>query len=72
MVPMATTTWNTTSAVMEASLNIRHTDANGEVEMYTTDPPIKLIKTFGYVDGKWTNDGLRELQIGWNTYEKAK
>ena len=58
--------------VMEASLNIRHTDANGEVEMYTTDPPIKLIKTFGYVDGKWTNDGLRELQIGWNTYEKAK
>ncbi len=58
--------------VMEASLNIRCTDANGEVEMYTTDPPIKLIKSSGYVDGKWTKDGLRELQIGWNTYNKAK
>jgi hypothetical protein len=58
--------------VMEASLNIRCTDENGEVEEYTTDPPIKLIKTSGYVDGKWTSDGLRELQIGWNTYTKAK
>lgn len=58
--------------VMEASLNIRCTDENGEVEEYTTDPPIKLIKTSGYVDGKWTNDGLRELQVGWNTYTKAK
>ena len=60
------------NVVMEASINIRYPDTDGSMYAYTTDPPIKLIKSSGYVDGKWTSDGLRELQIGWNTYTKAK
>ena len=58
--------------VMEASLNIRYPDTDGSMYSYTTDPPIKLVKQAGYVDGKWTQDAYRELQIGWNTYKKAK
>ena len=58
--------------VMEASLNIRYTDTDGSSNAYTTDPPVKLVKSSGYVDGVWKQDAYRELQIGWNTYKKAK
>jgi hypothetical protein len=58
--------------VMEASLNIRYTNSDGSTNAYTTDPPVKLVKSSGYVDGVWKQDAYRELQIGWNTYKKAK
>jgi hypothetical protein len=60
------------NVVMEASLNIRYTNSDGSTNAYTTDPPVKLVKSSGYVDGVWKQDAYRELQIGWNTYKKAK
>ena len=58
--------------VMEASLNIRYTNDDGSIYAYTTDPPVKLVKSSGYVDGKWTEGAYRKLQIGWNQYTKAE
>ena len=53
--------------VMEAQLNERYT-RDGSVNLRTET--VKLVKYSGYIDGKWVEKGLRELQIGWNTYTK--
>jgi hypothetical protein len=53
--------------VMEAQLNERYT-RDGSVNLRTET--VELVKYSEYIDGKWVEKGLRELQIGWNTYTK--
>ena len=55
--------------VMVASINERYKRNGGDTEEKTTTE-LKLVKSGGYVNGVYTPDATRELQIGWNTYKK--